>query len=213
MRVLVTGFEPFGGESINPSFEAIKKLEENIAGAQIIKAELVTVFYKSIHQLESLIVKEKPDLVICVGQAGGRYGISIERIAINIDDARIKDNEGNQPIDMPIFEDGENAYFSNLPVKAMVREIRNANIPASVSNTAGTYVCNHIMYALLYFIHKKYPQIRGGFIHIPFSTEQIINKPNMPYMDIDKITKGLKYSIKAAVENKEDIKIVGGAIC
>ncbi len=213
MKVLVTGFEPFGGESVNPSFEAVKNLDHTIAGAQIIKAQIATVFNKSIHQLEKLIIKEQPDIVICVGQAGGRYDISIERIGINIDDARIKDNEGNQPIDKPIFEDGENAYFSNLPVKAMVREVKNANIPASVSNTAGTFVCNHIFYALLYLIHKKYPEIRGGFIHVPFCAHQIINKPNTPYMDIDKITEGLKYAIKAAIEHREDIKTTGGTIC
>ncbi|AOT69612.1 pyroglutamyl-peptidase I [Geosporobacter ferrireducens] len=213
MKVLVTGFEPFGGESVNPSFEAVKNLDHTIAGAQIVKAQIATVFNKSIHQLEKLIIKEQPDIVICVGQAGGRYDISIERIGINIDDARIKDNEGNQPIDKPIFEDGENAYFSNLPVKAMVREVKNANIPASVSNTAGTFVCNHIFYALLYLIHKKYPEIRGGFIHVPFCAHQIIDKPNTPYMDIDKITEGLKYAIKAAIEHREDIKTTGGTIC
>lgn len=213
MKVLVTGFEPFGGENVNPSFEAVKNLDHTIAGAQIVKAQIATVFNKSIQQLDELIVKEQPDIVICVGQAGGRYDISIERIGINIDDARIKDNEGNQPIDKPIFADGENAYFSTLPIKAMVREIKNAHIPASISNTAGTFVCNHILYALLYLIHKKYPKIRGGFIHVPFCANQIIDKPNTPYMDIDKITEGLKYAVKAAVEHKEDIKTTGGAIC
>ncbi|SHJ18070.1 pyroglutamyl-peptidase I [Lutispora thermophila] len=213
MKVLVTGFEPFGGESINPSFEAVKKLDDNIAGAKIVKSEIPTVFYKSIHKLEELIIKEQPDIVICVGQAGGRYDITIERVGINIDDARIEDNEGNQPIDTPIFEDGENAYFSNLPIKAMVNEIKKSNIPASVSNTAGTFVCNHIMYGLLYLINKKYPNIRGGFIHVPFSAEQVINKPNTPFMEISMITEGIRCAIKAAVENRTDLKASAGTIC
>lgn len=213
MKVLITGFEPFGGEKINPSFEAVKKLENKICGADIVKAEIPTVFHRSIKELEKCIDAEQPDVVICVGQAGGRFDISIERVAINVDDARIEDNDGNKPIDEPVFKDGKNGYFANIPIKAMVEEIKKANIPASVSNTAGTYVCNHLMYGLLYLIDKKYPNMRGGFIHVPFITEQIINKANVPYMETSKITEGLTLAIKAAVENKEDLKINNGKIC
>ena len=213
MKVLITGFEPFGGEKINPSFEAVKKLENKICDADIVKAQIPTVFHRSIEELEKLINAEQPDVVICVGQAGGRFDISIERVAINIDDARIADNDGNKPVDEPVFKDGENAYFASLPIKAMVEEIKKANIPASISNTAGTYVCNHIMYGLLYLLDKKYPKIRGGFIHVPFITEQIIDKPNIPYMEISKITEGLTLAIKGAVENKADLKIPYGKIC
>ncbi|NLY47205.1 MAG: pyroglutamyl-peptidase I [Tissierella sp.] len=180
MKVLITGFDPFGGENINPAYEAIKGLEDNISGMKIIKKEIPTVFYKSIEMLEKLIIDENPDLVICVGQAGGRFDISLERVAINIDDARIKDNDGNQPIDERIFEDGENAYFSSLPIKRMAMKIREAGIPANISNTAGTFVCNHIMYGLLYLIDKKYPDIRGGFIHVPYLPEQVVSKGNLP---------------------------------
>ncbi|MDZ7543731.1 pyroglutamyl-peptidase I, partial [Clostridium perfringens] len=134
-------------------------------------------------------------------------------VAINMDDARIKDNEGNQPIDISIYEDGESAYFSNLPIKAMVKEMNDNGIPASISNSAGTFVCNHVMYGVLYLIDKKYPNIRGGFIHVPYIPSQVTTKPNMPSMSIDDIAKGLELSIKAVIENSSDIKTIGGTIC
>ena len=210
MKVLITGFTPFGGETINPAYEAIKGLEDTINGAHIIKREISTVFHKSIDELDSLIEVESPHIVICVGQAGGRFDITPERVAINIDDARIEDNEGNQLIDKKIYDNGENAYFSTLPIKAMVGKIREAGIPASISNTAGTFVCNHLMYGLLYLIHNKYPNIRGGFIHVPYSTEQVVFKGNVPSMNIEDITKGLNAAIEAALQYKEDIKTVEG---
>ncbi|MBU5593254.1 pyroglutamyl-peptidase I [Clostridium sp. MSJ-4] len=213
MKVLLTGFDPFGGESINPALEAVKRVKDNISGAEIIKLEIPTVFKKSVETLNKGIEENKPDIVICIGQAGGRFDITPERVAINMDDARIKDNEGNQPIDDAIFEDGENAYFASLPIKAMVKEMKDNNIPASVSNSAGTFVCNHIMYGLLYLIDKKYPGVKGGFIHVPFIPSQIIEKKNMPCMSLEDITKGLELAIKAAVEHKDDIKEVGGKIC
>jgi pyroglutamyl-peptidase len=200
MKLLITGFEPFGGETINPAYETVKTLEDKIMNTEIIKREIPTVFNKSIEVLENLIENEKPDIVICVGQAGGRYDISLERVAINIDDARIKDNEGNQPVDIKIFEDGENAYFTSLPIKRMVKKIREAGIPASISNTAGTFVCNHIMYGLLYLIDKKYPNIRGGFIHVPYLPEQVISKRNMPSMSIENIRKGLRLAVEVVLE-------------
>lgn len=212
MKILVTGFDPFGGEKVNPSIEAVKLLPNTIAGADIVKVELPTVFGKSIEKLEEALEREKPDITICVGQAGGRSRISVERVAINISDGRIPDNEGKQPIDEPIFEDGENAYFSNLPIKAMVKEMNDKNIPAEVSNTAGTYVCNHIMYGLLYNINKKYPNMKGGFIHIPFLPEQVIDKKDSPSMSLDLIVKGLEVAIEAAIKYDKDIKVIGGEI-
>ena len=212
-KVLITGFDPFGGEKINPALEAVKNLKDEIAGAKVIKVEIPTVFRKSLEELEKLITEHNPDIVICIGQAGGRFDITPERVAINMDDARIKDNEGNQPLDLPIFEDGENAYFSNLPIKAMVKEMQEGGIPASVSNTAGTFVCNHIMYGLLYMIDKKFNNIKGGFIHVPFIPSQVVDKKNAPSMSLENITKGLECAIKAAVENDSDIKAVGGTIC
>ena len=213
MKVLITGFNPFGGDKINPSFEAVRKLDDVIAGYEIVKVEIPTVFHKSIMELEKAIIKEKPQIVICVGQAGGRFELTIERVAINVDDARIPDNDGNQPIDEVIFEEGENAYFSNLPIKAMVEEIRKAGIPASISNSAGTFVCNHLIYGLLHLIHTKYQGVRGTFIHVPYIPMQVMNKPNTPCMEIEKMTEGLTLAIKAAIENKEDVKTVLGKIC
>jgi pyroglutamyl-peptidase len=212
MKVLLTGFDPFGGETTNPSYEAVKLVPDTIDDIQVIKIEVPTVFRKSIEKLEQSIEEHKPDIVICVGQAGGRYEISIERVAINIDDARIPDNEGNQPIDEPIFADGDAAYFSNLPIKAITNEIKKAGIPVSVSNTAGTFVCNHIMYGLLYLIQKKYQNMQGGFIHVPFLPEQVLNKPNTPYMSLEHIAKALIVAVRTAAVFKEDIKITQGKI-
>lgn len=213
MKILITGFDPFGGENINPALEAVKKLPDTILGQEVIKIEIPTVFRKSLEKIEENIEKHNPDVVISVGQAGGRFGVTPERVAINMDDARIKDNEGNQPIDISIHEDGEAAYFSNLPIKAMVKEMTDNGIPASVSNSAGTFVCNHVMYGILYLVDKKYPNIRGGFIHVPYIPSQVTTKPNTPSMSIDDISKGLELSIKAIIENSSDIKTVGGTIC
>lgn len=213
MKILITGFDPFGGENINPALEAVKKLPGTILGQEVIKIEIPTVFRKSLEKIEENIEKHNPDVVISVGQAGGRFGVTPERVAINMDDARIKDNEGNQPIDISIYEDGEAAYFSNLPIKAMVKEMTDNGIPASVSNSAGTFVCNHVMYGILYLVDKKYPNIRGGFIHVPYIPSQVTTKPNTPSMSIDDISKGLELSIKAIIENSSDIKTVGGTIC
>ena len=210
MKVLITGFDPFGGESINPAWEAVKGIKGNIGEIEVSKLQIPTVFKKSSELLFKEIEKINPDVVICVGQAGGRYDISIERIGSNIDDGRIADNEGNQPIDTEIYEDGENAYFTNLPIKAMVEEIKGAKIPASVSNTAGTFVCNHIMYSLLYYINKNNLNIKGGFIHVPFIPEQVVEKKNMPYMEISTITKGLEKAIEALSKYENDIKVTGG---
>lgn len=213
MKVLMTGFDPFGGESINPAFEAVKLIPDHIAGAEVVKVEIPTVFRESSKALEAAIETHQPDVVICVGQAGGRFDITVERVAINIDDARIPDNKGNQPLDEVIYEDGENAYFASLPVKAMVKHVTENQIPCSVSYTAGTFVCNHIMYSLLYMIDKKYPNIKGGFIHVPYLNQQVMDKKNMPYMPVEHIAKGLELCIEAAINNKEDIKKVGGEIC
>lgn len=211
-KILITGFDPFGGESMNPAYEAVKLIPDEIKGVEIVKLEVPTVFHKSIDVLEKAIVKENPDVVINVGQAGNRFGVTPERVAINEDDARIKDNEGNQPIDEKIFEDGKNAYFSNLPIKAMVEEIKKEGIPSSVSNSAGTFVCNHLMYGLMYLIDTKYKDIKGGFIHVPFATEQVLDKPTSPSLTIGQIAKGLEAAIVAVIENDEDIKTVGGEI-
>ena len=213
MKVLITGFDPFGGEAINPAWEAVNALPREIDGIEIIKVQIPTVFKKSAQKLFETIDTVKPDAVICVGQAGGRFDFNVERIAINVDDARIPDNEGKQPIDEKIFEDGENAYFATLPIKAMVEEARKAGVPASVSNTAGNFVCNHIMYSLLYYLSRNNLNIRGGFIHVPYIAQQVIGKKNMPFMELTTITKGLEASIRALKDNQVDIKVTGGKEC
>ena len=213
MKVLITGFDAFGGEPVNPAEEAVKMVSDKIAGAEVVKVIIPTVQNKSVQAIEKAIEEHKPDIVISVGQAGGRYDITPERVAINIDDYRIKDNEGNQPIDAVIQPDGQPAYFSNLPVKAMVKHMNEHNIPATLSNTAGTFVCNHVMYGILFMIDKKYPSIKGGFIHIPYMTSQVMDKKNTPFMSLHDIVKGLELAIEACVIYDEDIKAIGGEIC
>ena len=211
MKILVSGFDPFGGEKINPAIESVKLLPDEIKGAKIIKVEIPTVARKSLKKLEEVIEAEKPDVVINIGQAGGRTDISVERVGINMDDFRIKDNEGNQPIDEKIAKDGPDAYLVTIPIKAMVQKMIENKIPASVSNTAGTFVCNHVCYGMAHLASTKYPNMRTGFIHIPFLPEQVVDKRNMPSMPLEMIAKGLEYAIEAIVENKVDIKVEGGA--
>lgn len=211
MKLLLTGFDPFGGETINPAWEAVKRVSDQVGDVEVVKLMVPTVFYKSIDTVAAAIEKEKPDAVLCIGQAGGRFDLTPERVAININDARIPDNEGNQPLDGPVFEDGETAYFATLPIKAMAEEIRKAGVPASVSNTAGTYVCNHLMYGVLYTLANKYPDVRGGFMHVPFITSQVINrKPIAPSLSLEQIVTGIEAAVKAIGENQEDIKTVEG---
>lgn len=212
MKVLVTGFEPFGGERMNPALEAVNMLKDKIAGADIIRLQIPVVAGKSIETVYEKMKEVQPDIVICIGQAGGRFGVTPERVAINLTDARIPDNEGNQPIDEPIFEDGDTAYFSNLPVKAMVQAIRDAGYPSSLSNSAGTYICNHVMYGLLYYIRNEFPNVRGGFIHVPYAVSQVINKPNTPSMAVTDIAAALEAAITAAVTYNSDIKTADGEI-
>lgn len=210
MKILLTAFDPFGGDHINPALEAVKLVADQMDGVEVMKLEVPTVFQKSIQTVTAAIDKEKPDAVLCIGQAGGRFDLTPERVAINIDDARIKDNEGNQPIDQPIFNDGESAYFSTLPVKAMVQKIRAAGIPASVSNTAGTFVCNHLMYGVLYHLSKYHPDVRGGFMHVPFIPNQVTERPATPSMAMADIAKGIEAAIQAIAEYADDLKVIGG---
>lgn len=211
MKVLVTGFDPFGGEKVNPAFEAVKLMKDEIAGAEIIKLEIPTVFKKSADEVEKAIEQHKPDIVINVGQAGGRACMTVEKVAINLADARIPDNDGYQPCDEPIRPDGDTAYFATVPIKAMVENMRKNGIPAHISYSAGTYVCNSIMYNVLYLAAKKYPNIKAGFIHVPFAASQAVDKgASMPFMSLDMIAKALEYAVQAAVNCKEDVNVSMG---
>ena len=214
MRILITGFQPFGGETMNPAYEAVKLLPQQIDGASIVKREIPVVFNEGAEVVRQAIKDEQPDIVICVGQAGGRAGITPEFVGINYADARIPDNAGNAPLSQSIHPDGENAYFTTLPVKAMVTAMKAENIPAAVSYSAGTYVCNDVMYQLLYYINTEFAEhsIRGGFIHVPFCEEQVVDKPGTPALPLTTIAKGLELCIKAAIHNETDIIEIGGTI-
>lgn len=212
MKILVTGFDPFGGESVNPAWEAVKSLPSEINGATVKTLQIPTVFNDSANKVFAAIDEFQPDAIVCVGQAGGRTAVTPERVAINMDDARIPDNIKQQPIDVVIQEDGAPAYFSTLPIKAMVQNMLKAGVPASVSNTAGTFVCNHIMYQVLYYIDKKGLNAKAGFIHIPFMPTQVVDKPTQPSMSLDDIIKGLTSCVSTIVEyaDKDDEKLMGG---
>lgn len=212
MKILLTGFDPFAGDTINPAYEALKGLPDSINGVTLIKEEIPTVFHESADLLKEKIEEVNPDVIVCIGQAGGRVSVTPERVAINVDDARIADNKGNQPTDKKIQEDGPAGYFSTLPIKAMVEKMQENHIPARISNSAGTFVCNHVMYQALYMVDHFYPNKKAGFIHVPFIPEQVAKKPNHASMHLSDITKALEACIEAIIERhgKEDIEKIGG---
>lgn len=214
MKFLLTGFDPFGGEAINPAFEAVKRLPDEIDGHTIIKQEIPTVFQESIRVLKEAMEREQPDWVIAVGQAGGRFAFTPEKVAINYDQARIPDNVGNQPMNQPIRDGGETAYFTTLPIHQIVKSCQAHDIPAAVSYTAGTFVCNHIFYGLMDTIATSYPEIKGGFIHVPFLPEQVIDKRDMPFMSLDMLVQALELAVRACIDNPEDalVDVTGGEI-
>ncbi|MFG6384145.1 MAG: pyroglutamyl-peptidase I [Lachnospiraceae bacterium] len=205
MKILITGFEPFGGETLNPAYEAVKFLPATIAGAQIIKTKIPTSFANSYLVVEQKIKTYHPDIILNTGQGGGRSEITIEKVAINFADARIPDNDGIQPSEEVLEPNGETAYFATIPVKQIVKNIQDHGISASISYSAGTYVCNCLMYRVLFAATYKYPWLKAGFIHVPFSEEQIMNKPaGTPCMSVSTITKGLTYAIEAIVSEEKD---------
>ncbi|VBB09811.1 peptidase c15 pyroglutamyl peptidase i [Lucifera butyrica] len=213
-RVLITGFEPFDGEAVNPALEAVKQLNGRIiAGAAVITRPLPVVRWKAITALKEAITQVNPDLIIAVGQGLSVTEIQVERIAINVDDFRIQDNEGRQPVDEPIEPDGPAAYWSTLPVKKMVAVMREGGIPASVSNTAGTFVCNHLFYGLMHLLSLEGSRRRGGFIHIPYLPEQAVHKPGQPSMGLDTVLRGLETAVACALSATEDGKFTGGTLC
>lgn len=190
-KVLVTGFNPFDSEPINPSFEAVRSLPDEIGEAAICKVELPTEFGRSALTMAQAIEEHRPDVILMVGQSGGSTSIRVERVAINIDDARIPDNAGKQPTDEPIIEGDAVAYFSTLPIKNIVAELSQNGIPAVISETAGTFVCNHVMYWVLSHIQKHKLPIQAGFIHVPYIPEQTKHQPSRPSMHLSMITQAL----------------------
>jgi len=200
-KLLLTGFEPFGGEPINPAVEAMRRLQGRVIGSfEIVGLELPTVFGQSTERLLAAVQQHEPEVVIALGQAGGREGISFERIAVNLNDANIADNAGNQPVDEPVVPEGPAAYWTTLPVKRMVDRLRNEGIPASISLSAGTFVCNHLFYGLMHHLAVTGKPIRGGFIHVPYLPEQADRHSGAPSMTLDQLVTGLERAIEVLGE-------------
>lgn len=212
-KILLTGFEPFGGQSINPSWQAVQLAAAELtdAGYVVHTLELPCVFGQSAGVLSSALNEERPDLVLCVGQAGGRGRLSLERVAINIDDARIPDNAGNSPVDSAVVDGGPAAYFSSLPIKASLLELRRIGIPAEVSQSAGTYVCNHVFYALMQELQcGVHRGAKGGFVHIPFSPEQVPDS-SVASMETTTAASALAAIVRVSVATGGDIAMAAGA--
>ncbi|MBT2595262.1 pyroglutamyl-peptidase I [Arthrobacter sp. ISL-72] len=227
--ILLTGFEPFGGETINPSWVAAEAASATLRadGHAAAAVELPCVFGQSVVVLREALQHHKPELVICVGQAGGRPRISLERVAINCDDARIPDNAGNRPVDEEVIPGGPAAYFSSLPVKASLAALRSAGIPAEVSQSAGTYVCNHVFYALMHAINTAQeqsgsansdseaiatPATRGGFIHVPYETQQVPKGSGTPSLPAAVMAEALAVVVRTALATTADIRLAAGSV-
>ena len=191
-KLLITGFDPFGGADVNPSWQAVKRLPDQVGEYELCKLEIPTVFHLATQQVLTTAAAWEPDVILCVGQAGGRDSVTPERIGVNIRDARICDNAGNQPKGEFVSPDGPAAYFSTVPVEAMAQAIRDRGLPATVSNSAGAFVCNDTLYGLLHAFAGS--AVKVGFIHVPYIPEQ--GNPSMP---LEEITAALAAAIKACV--------------
>jgi pyroglutamyl-peptidase len=208
--VLLTGFEPFNKATINPAWEAVRALEGwSGDGFRVEVRQLPCVFGVANEVLRQAVDQVRPDLVIAVGQAGGRAELSVERVAINVDDASILDNAGKQPIDAAIVADGPAAYFATLPIKAIVRAMRERGLVAGVSQTAGTFVCNHVFFGLMH--HTAGMPLRAGFIHVPYLPEQVAERPGVPSMALEDIVAGLRTAVEVALAVEGDVSEAGGA--
>lgn len=211
-KVLVTAFDAFGDADTNPSELVVGQLATTISGAHIHTAVIPTVFSSSATSVFELVDSIAPDVIIMLGQAAGRSAITPERVAINVDDARIPDNAGALPIDKPIVAGGPAAYFSTLPIKAITKAISDAGIPASVSNTAGTFVCNHVFYAVMHHLAQSdYRHTRAGFIHIPAIPQQGFGS-EVPTVELDVITKAIEIAIETVLTTSTDVAIEGGSL-
>ncbi len=201
MKITVTGFDPFGGESVNPSFEAVKLLPDRIGDTQITKLEIPTSFVRARESIRNIVINDRPDFLVMVGQAGGRNAVTPERVAINCCDAKIPDNDGDKRHDEVIYENAPAAYFSTLPIRKIEQSITALGIKSAVSNTAGTFVCNSVMYEALHTIKTENIPTKAGFIHVPYIPEQTAGKENMPSMEISDIIKALTAAILALNQN------------
>ena len=211
--LLLTGFEPFGGESVNPSWEIARALDGCVVEGRTVRAaRLPVAFGDALRTLDDALAAHRPELVLCLGQAGGRAEISIERAALNVDDARIPDNLGRQPIDAAVVTGGPVAYFSTLPIKAIARALREAGVTAAVSNTAGTFVCNHVFYALMHRLATvpALARTRGGFVHVPYTPEQVTSKAGVPSMALHTQIDGIRHALRSAVLTRSDLRETAG---
>lgn len=198
--VLLTGFEPFDGEKVNPSWLAVRRLHgRTIRGHRIVARRLPTTFGRSLEVLRRDLKRLQPRLVICVGQAGGRAEIMPERLAINLQDARVPDNAGRMPRELPVVRGGPAAHWSTLPVRSIVRALKRRGIPAAVSLSAGTFVCNHVFYALLHELAAQGNGVRGGFIHVPFLPAQAARHRDQPSLPLEMIVEALAVAVKISL--------------
>lgn len=212
MRALVTGFEPFGGDAVNPSHEVLLRLPSRAGCLAVATCVLPTAFDRALEVLDQAITRAAPDVVLGLGLAGGRSALSLERIAINLNDARIADNDGRQPIDTPVVPGGPAAYFVTLPLKAAAAALREAGLPAIVSNTAGTFVCNHVFYGMLHLAATRRPEMRAGFLHLPYLPAQAAAHDGAPSMALDDIVRGVAIVLTVAASRHADIVAAEGAI-
>lgn len=210
--VLLTGFEPFGGETTNPSWAAVERVRDTWTGPECVHIRRLSVDFATVDdELLGAFEELEPDLVVCVGQAGGSDVLRVERVAINVDDARIPDNGGRQPIDEPIVVGGPAAYFSTLPIKAVVAQLDRLGIPATVSQTAGTFTCNHVFYTLMHAIAGAERATRGGLIHVPFSPDQAAGT-GAASMDVEMIARAISVVLSTTLANPIDVTVGGGAL-
>lgn len=213
LNVLLTGFEPFEQDPLNPSWEVARALDGwQCVGATVRAVQLPCVFGDAITRLDQALQQWQPTLVLCLGLAGGRAALTPERVAINVDDARIPDHAGRQPVDVPVVAGGPAAYFSTLPIKAMVRDMLAQGVPAAVSNTAGTFVCNHIFYALMHRLAQAGSTARGGFMHVPSLPALAALHPGMPSMALETQVRGVQQAIQTALAVHEDVRETGGQL-
>jgi pyroglutamyl-peptidase len=205
-KLLVTAFEPFAGEPLNPSLEAARQMEKVEFPETVIHiAELPVDRFRAVEMALELLRSNKPDIVIMLGEAGGRYRVNPERVAINIDDFRIADNAGNQPKDEPIIDGGPAAYFSTLPIRAITDRIVKAHIPAAISNSAGSYLCNRLFFSVMHAINVEGWATRAGFIHLPYLHDQAMNKyPDVPSLSRESIVEAVRLAIEVSIGSRAE---------
>lgn len=210
--VLLTGFEPFGGSDENPSQRLVRAIVSGPPpGVDLRTAVLPVTYAESAEALRAAVRQHRPDIVISAGLAGGRAEISVERVAINVDDSPIPDNAGAMRVDQPVIPGGPAAYFASIPIKAVATAIRAAGVPAHVSQTAGTFLCNHVFYVASHLAAAEFPDMKVGFLHVPWLPEQVAQRPGEPSMALQILVTGVRAAIAAAAQVTEDAAIPEGA--